>query len=293
MCVGRALWLSGWWCRVYDAVREVLKAWGSVHDSHTRLALPLCVYVSTVCTCCISKKGLYLYLPYLSLQTLHSTVCICCIRNRACLYLPYLSLWALHSKSFCSSSLIDASELIFPLLPRPLSPPRYLHPEELELLKPTMVPSSAAAKAAAAATGDDDDDEDTKAGGEGTEVPLVPSSRKEASVRRRELLAYLREPLREACATDAPMLMRSKCAGSVVLLEAIRVRLLSFSARVSLVVCGYGVVVKGGSPCVFVLCCCAKGCGGRMLFVVKERSLCMCFGCLLFTSAMMYGGCVS
>ncbi|CBJ28598.1 conserved unknown protein [Ectocarpus siliculosus] len=99
---------------------------------------------------------------------------------------------------------------------------RYLHPEELELLKPTMVPSPAAAKAAAATTGDDDDEEDTKAGGQGTEVPLVPSSRKEASVRRRELLAYLREPLREACATYAPMLMRSKCAGSVVLLEAIR-----------------------------------------------------------------------
>ncbi|CAN0397022.1 unnamed protein product, partial [Scytosiphon promiscuus] len=48
----------------------------------------------------------------------------------------------------------------------------------------------------------------------------VPSSKKDASVRRRELLAYLREPLREACASHAGELMRSKFAGALVLLEA-------------------------------------------------------------------------
>lgn len=55
-------------------------------------------------------------------------------------------------------------------------------------------------------------------------MTLVPSSKKEAAVRRRELLAYLREPLREACASNAGELMRSKFAGALVLLEAVRVR---------------------------------------------------------------------
>lgn len=74
-----------------------------------------------------------------------------------------------------------------------------------------MVPSSAPK------AGDKEGDE-----GEGT-VTLVPSSKKEASVRRRELLAFLREPLREACAAHAEELMRSRFAGASVLLETVRV----------------------------------------------------------------------
>lgn len=76
-----------------------------------------------------------------------------------------------------------------------------------------MVPASAPSKGASA---------EGPAGGEGT-VALVPSSKKESSARRRELLAYLREPLREACASNAGELMRSKFAGALVLLETVRV----------------------------------------------------------------------
>lgn len=105
-----------------------------------------------------------------------------------------------------------------------LNPPSYLHPEELELLKPTLVPSGkpssggGAADSPAATATNDSKAEEEKA------VTLVPSSKKEAAVRRRELLAYLREPLREACASNAGELMRSKFAGASVLLEAVRVR---------------------------------------------------------------------
>lgn len=60
-------------------------------------------------------------------------------------------------------------------------------------------------------------------------VSLVPSSKKEASVRRRELLAYLREPLRESCAAHANELMRSKFAGALVLVETVRVRFCVFA----------------------------------------------------------------
>ncbi|CAM9405372.1 unnamed protein product [Scytosiphon promiscuus] len=107
------------------------------------------------------------------------------------------------------------------LLLRLLAPDHtgYLHPEELELLKPTMVPSPAAAaavKSSASSGATDPKAEDVA-------IPLVPSSKKDASVRRRELLAYLREPLREACASHAGELMRSKFAGALVLLEAVRV----------------------------------------------------------------------
>ena len=116
--------------------------------------------------------------------------------------------------------------------PRPgplLYPPRYLHPEELELLKPTLVPSSAGGKPpsgdAADSASNDKNAADAAAAvaGEEKAVALVPSSRKEAAVRRRELLAYLREPLREACAANAGELMRSKFAGALVLLETVRV----------------------------------------------------------------------
>lgn len=69
---------------------------------------------------------------------------------------------------------------------------------------------------AAAKTSGDKEEEET--------IVLVPSSKKEAAVRRRELLAYLREPLREACAANAGELMRSKFAGALVLLETVRVR---------------------------------------------------------------------
>lgn len=78
-----------------------------------------------------------------------------------------------------------------------------------------MVPAPAP-KSAGGADGAD------KNATEGT-VTLVPSSKKEASVRRRELLAYLREPLREACASHAGELMRSKFAGASVLQEVVRV----------------------------------------------------------------------
>ena len=78
----------------------------------------------------------------------------------------------------------------------------------------------------------------------GTEVKLVPSSKKEPSVRQRELLAYLREPLREVCASHAGELMRSKFAGALVLLEAIRVRTLGSS--------GYEKVRGGGEVLVLV-----------------------------------------
>lgn len=119
-----------------------------------------------------------------------------------------------------------------------LAPPSYLHPEELELLKPTLVPSAAAGKPAAAAgsggaadasaatAAKDKDNKNAAAAAEEEEtaVVLVPSSKKEASIRRRELLAYLREPLREACASNAGELMRSKHAGALVLLEGVRVR---------------------------------------------------------------------
>ncbi len=85
-----------------------------------------------------------------------------------------------------------------------------------------MVPGASKAD-----TGDKDSAASAKAseGGdkeEGT-VVLVPSSKKDAAVRRRELLAYLREPLREACSANAGELMRSKFAGALVLLEAVRV----------------------------------------------------------------------
>lgn len=86
-----------------------------------------------------------------------------------------------------------------------------------------MVPSPAAAAKSGGATDSEGDKGKNTDEGEGT-VQLVPSSRKEASVRRRELLAYLREPLREACACNAGELMRSKFAGALVLLEAVRVR---------------------------------------------------------------------
>lgn len=59
---------------------------------------------------------------------------------------------------------------------------------------------------------------------ESEEVNLVPSSKKDPSVRRRELLGYLREPLREVCASHAAELMRSKYAGALVLLETLLVR---------------------------------------------------------------------
>lgn len=110
--------------------------------------------------------------------------------------------------------------LFLPLF-RPLT--SYLHPEELELLKPTMVLSAVFKTTAAAAA---DGETKLKAGEE--LVTLIPSSKKEASVRRRELLAYVREPLREACSSHAGMLMRSKFAGNLVLLEAARVRLCMF-----------------------------------------------------------------
>ncbi|CAM9779875.1 unnamed protein product [Laminaria digitata] len=105
------------------------------------------------------------------------------------------------------------------LLLRLLAPERtgyvlYLHPQELELLEPTMVPAPAQ-KSAGGADGSE------KEATEGT-VTLVPSSKKEASVRRRELLAYLREPLREACLSHAGELMRSKFAGASVLQEVVR-----------------------------------------------------------------------
>lgn len=59
---------------------------------------------------------------------------------------------------------------------------------------------------------------------ENEEVKLVASSKKDPSVRRRELLGYLREPLREVCASHAAELMRSKFAGALVLLETVLVR---------------------------------------------------------------------
>lgn len=111
-----------------------------------------------------------------------------------------------------------------PLVRRLLIPRRYFHPEELELLKQTMVPAPAAAKAAGSGDASAADVVDkASADGEGP-VKLIPSSKKDAAVRRRELLAYLREPLREACATNAGILMRSKFAGNLVLLEALQVR---------------------------------------------------------------------
>ena len=102
--------------------------------------------------------------------------------------------------------------------PCPLPPyGRYLHPQELELLEPTMVPAPTPKPASGA-----EDAEKATAEGGGA-ITLVPSSKKEASVRRRELLAYLREPLREACAAHAGELMRSKYAGASVLQETVRV----------------------------------------------------------------------
>lgn len=93
------------------------------------------------------------------------------------------------------------------------SPPlSYLHPEELELLKPTMVPAPTSKS--------NDSSSGVK---ESEEVNLVPSSRKDPSIRRRELLGYLREPLREVCASHAAKLMRSKFAGALVLLETVLV----------------------------------------------------------------------
>lgn len=91
-----------------------------------------------------------------------------------------------------------------------------------------MVPASTPKPPAEGAAGDA-----AKSSEEGV-VALVPSSKKEASVRRRELLAYLREPLRELCVTHAADLMRSKFAGSLVLQEVIRVRFMfcCFSACV-------------------------------------------------------------
>lgn len=125
--------------------------------------------------------------------------------------------------------------------PRLPGPPSYLHPEELELLKPTLVPSSAAGKQApggggaadssAASATKDKAAADAAAAAE-EKVTLVPSSKKEAAVRRRELLAYLREPLREACASNAGELMRSKFAGALVLLETVRVSGLTLSSVV-------------------------------------------------------------
>lgn len=87
-----------------------------------------------------------------------------------------------------------------------------------------MVPASASAKAASntdTGSGLPDANVGTSGGGE-RKVQLVPSSRKEASTRRRELLAYLREPLREACTKHAAELMCSNFAGSI-LLEACKV----------------------------------------------------------------------
>lgn len=130
--------------------------------------------------------------------------------------------------------------------PRLPGPPSYLHPEELELLKPTLVPSSAAGKQAPGAGGTADSSAasatkdkaaaDAAAAAE-EKVTLVPSSKKEAAVRRRELLAYLREPLREACASNAGELMRSKFAGALVLLETVRVSGLTLSSVVLSRVC--------------------------------------------------------
>lgn len=94
-------------------------------------------------------------------------------------------------------------------------PGRYLHPEELEVLEPTLVPAAAHARAAS-------NNAETQEGGDGGPA-LVPSSRKDPATRRRELLAFLREPLREVCAAHADELMRSKFAGSLVLLEAMQV----------------------------------------------------------------------
>lgn len=118
-------------------------------------------------------------------------------------------------------------------------PPRYLHPEELELLKPTMVPSPAAAAAAKSSASGGATDAGARATEEAT-IPLVPSSKKEASVRRRELLAYLREPLKEACASHAGELMRSKFAGALVLLEAVRVRGRTYSCSGVCIFCILG-----------------------------------------------------
>lgn len=100
---------------------------------------------------------------------------------------------------------------------------RYLHPEELDLLKPTMIPASAPAKGAGAKSSEKGEASTTKEE-KSAAVTLIPSSRKDASVRRRELLAFLREPLREACASHAGELMRSKLAGALVLVETVRVR---------------------------------------------------------------------
>ncbi|CAM9450433.1 unnamed protein product [Choristocarpus tenellus] len=95
-----------------------------------------------------------------------------------------------------------------------LAPDRssYLHPEELDLLKPVMVPAPGGSKSTV--TGDKPETE---------AVPLVPSSKKDSAVRNRELLAFLRDPLRSVCAEHAAELMRSKFAGSLVLLEVLKV----------------------------------------------------------------------
>lgn len=120
------------------------------------------------------------------------------------------------------------------------------------MLKPTLVPSPGAAKSGGAS--DSEGGKKNKEVGEGT-VDLVPSSRKDASVRRRELLAYLREPLREACACNAGELMRSKSAGALVLLEAVRVfKLLFFSHDIYCCACLCALYSVLGAVFSCVLC---------------------------------------
>ena len=78
----------------------------------------------------------------------------------------------------------------------------YFDPEELKLLQPNLVPAESK-------------------DGEG-EVSMVPTSKKDGAVRRRELLASLRQPLLAVCAENADKLMRSKFAGQKVLLEVVK-----------------------------------------------------------------------
>ncbi|CAM9406164.1 unnamed protein product [Chrysoparadoxa australica] len=86
------------------------------------------------------------------------------------------------------------------LLLRMLAPEdkRYFDPEELATLEPVMVPS--------------EDDPSV----------LVPTSKKDPSARRRELLTFMQKPLEDMCIAHASQLMRSKFAGSKIVYEAMR-----------------------------------------------------------------------